>query len=135
MTLAMQDRHACRLPLLLLTAAFIGADVIKVRVCTRTMCLTAHTTLQLAPCPNALLVDIYRDSNLTFAATMLRGGQTIPPLVFADKQREANALNDLLATADPTALNDCVGPITMFLSDNTGFVRSLSSMLLLACTT
>lgn len=122
----MHHRQACRLPLLLALAALIGANVIKVRLCTHTHPLTTTGQTQLAPCPNALLLDVYRDTNLTFAATMLRGGQPPPQLVFADKQREANAVTNFLETADPSALNGTIGPITMFLADNTGFVRSLS---------
>ena len=118
---------------MLALAVLIGADFIKVRVTSLPITrwrLTGQP--QLAPCPNALVVDVYRDTNLTFAATMLRGGQVPPQLIYADKQREANALAELLATADPTALNGtAVSPITMFLSDNTGFVRSLSG----TCTT
>lgn len=90
--------------------------------------VSTHTHAQLAPCTNSLLVDIYRDPNVTFASTMLRGGNPPPQLVFADKQRETDALNALLATADPTAINGSFSPITMFISDNTGFVRSLSGM-------
>ena len=59
---------------------------------------------------------------------MLRGGNIPPQLVYVDKRREEAAINEYLTNADPTALNDSTGPITMFVSDNTGFVRSLSEV-------
>ncbi len=136
-----------RLLLLLLLAVLGCADVIK--VCSRAyyarlvqlswVYIARHLNVpthpcdtpppQLAPCTNSMLVGMYRDPNVTFASTMLRGGQPPPQLVFADRQRESDALNALLANADPTAINGSFPPITMFISDNTGFVRSLSGTL------